>query len=158
MQGCLGVFNPKHGTQNTMRNKIVQYLVLLPVLGLAGLAGCASGPEGSTPDIRQEVAWWADLGGTAALIENPKNEVAIRAAVAYLDAAEANGGTFTVSTLREVLARFRELQSKDSKLAILGGTAVLRRYAGSIDLQSPDLLRAAGLGLRDGLKAALGPE
>lgn len=141
-----------------MIRKNLQSLVLpirlLACAALIGMSGCAGLPKGTT--VRSEVAYWAQLGGDAALIENPKNAVAIQGAVAYLDAAEANGGTFTVSTLREVVGRFKELQSKDAKLAILGGTAVIRRYFRTVELQTPELLREAALGLRDGLKAALG--
>ena len=139
---------------------IAAALLVIPII----TTGCISGPLQKKGDaiikekninIRDEVAFWAEIGAEAALLENPRNRVGIAAATAYLDGVERNGGTFTITEVRQALARLKELQSKDARFGILGGSAILRRYVGDIELASPELLKQGALGLRDGLKAAL---
>jgi len=129
----------------------MKQLFILPILLL--LFGCASTPKGS-PDVRKEVSEWAYDIGSLVLVAKPEYRIPMAAAVTYLDAAE-NAGSIDLGVISAALAKIESLQSKDSKLGIIGGRLILRRALGDVDIQTPELMKNAGLGLRDGLKQAL---
>jgi hypothetical protein len=131
----------------------MKQLFILPILLL--LFGCASTKTGSSIDVRKEVSEWSYDIGSLVLVAKPEYRVPMAAAVAYLDAAE-NAGSIDLGVISGALAKIESLQSKDSKLGIIGGRLILRRALGDIDIQTPELMKNAGLGLRDGLKQALG--
>ena len=133
-----------------MRNKIIQYLVLLPVIALIG---CVSAPTGDK--VRTEIGSWTEDFAALALVAKPEYRPAMEAAVRALDSAEGAGG-INLSAITSALGQVDALQSRDSKLGIIGGRLILRRALGNVKLDTPQLLNSAGLGLRDGLKAALG--
>lgn len=141
-----------------MIKKIKTKLEVLGLIGLIGftLAGCATAPDGDTnAKIRREVALWSEDIASLALIAKPEYRPAIEAAVRALDAAETSEG-ISLNSITAALGQVDSLQSKDSKLALIGGRLLLRRAFGSnLTLETPELINAAGLGLRDGLKAAL---
>jgi len=132
-----------------MKNQIT---ALIGLVACMFIVGCASTPGG--PNVRQEVALWAEDSAVIALIAKPEYRPAMEAAVRSLDSAEQTGG-ININTITSALTQVDGLQSKDSKLAIFGGRLILRRALGNLQLETPEALNDAGLGLRDGLKAAL---
>lgn len=131
----------------------MKQLFILPILLL--LLGCASTKTGQSIDVRKEVSEWSYDIGSLVLVAKPEYRVPMAAAVAYLDAAES-AGSIDLGVISGALAKIESLQSKDSKLGIIGGRLILRRALGDVDIQTPELMKNAGLGLRDGLKQALG--
>lgn len=127
-------------------------LLLLSVLQF--VTGCAS-TKNSQIDVRKEVADWTGDIGALVLVAKPEYRVPMKAAVAYLDAAES-AGSIDLNAISIALSKVESLQSKDSKLGIIGGRLILRRTLGNVQLETPEVIKNAGLGLRDGLKIALG--
>jgi hypothetical protein len=93
--------------------------------------------------------------GELILIAKPEYRVPMEAAVKYLDAAEG-AGSIDLGAISAALGKLDAFQSKDSRLGLIGGRLILRRTIGNMELETPETIRNAGLGLRDGLKAALG--
>jgi hypothetical protein len=60
-----------------------------------------------------------------------------------------------LGAISAALGKLDAFQSKDSRLGLIGGRLILRRTIGNMELETPETIRNAGLGLRDGLKAAL---
>lgn len=132
----------------------------LAILGLCAglLAGCGTLPPGEDANarVRREVAGWSEDIVALILVAEPKYRPVIEQAVGALDTGLVGDGSLNLSEITSALGRLEQLQSKDSKLALIGGRLVVRRAFGNVELQTPDAIHAAGLGLRDGLKAALG--
>ena len=108
----------------------------------------------SKMDVRREVASWSGDILAVVLVAKPEYRPAAEAAVAYIDAAEASGG-IDLGIITGALAKVPALQSKDSKLGVIGGRLILNRALGNVSLDTPETIQSAGLGLRDGLKTAL---
>ncbi len=123
----------------------------LCVLALA-LASCANRPDETS--IRQEVSSWTYDIAELTLVAKPEYRTHMEAAVRMLDSAEGSGG-INLNTITAAFSRSSALQSTDSKLAVIGGRLILRRALGNVTLETPESINEAGLGLRDGLKAAL---
>lgn len=137
-----------------MQNMKNQVLVLLGLLvSVLIVIGCAHTPNGV--DIRKEVAGWTEDFAALALVAKPEYRPAMEAAVRALDGAEQSGG-INLGAITAALLQVDALQSKDSRLGIIGGRLILRRALGNVELETPEAVNNAGLGIRDGLKAALG--
>ena len=129
-------------------------ICLSALLAMALLTSCAN--TGEPLNIRQEVALWTQDITELTLIAKPEYRPVMESAVNALTAAEGSGG-IDLNAITAALSRASALQSTDSKLGLIGGRLILRRALGNVQLETPDSINQAGLGLRDGLKAALGP-
>jgi hypothetical protein len=110
--------------------------------------------ESGKLDVRAEVAALATEAGALVLVAKPEYRPAVEAAVTYLDAAET-AGSIDLGVISGALSKVESLKSKDSRLGIIGGRLILKRALGNVELSAPETIKNAGLGLRDGLKAAL---
>jgi hypothetical protein len=134
----------------------MKHLALLALCILPLLAGCVtSKTTDGQADIRKEVALWTQDIGELVLIAKPEYRKPMEAAVLYLDAAES-AGSIDLGVITGALSKLDAFQSRDSKLGLVGGRLILRRAVGNLELETPDTIKSAGLGFRDGLKAALG--
>ena len=117
------------------------------------LFGCTTIPTGS--NVRAEVAGWVEDTSVILLLVKPEHRIFFGATYKFLEEAESSDGKITLDTVTSVLSQVEIFQSVDSKIALAGGRLILRRTFGNVALETPDVINNVGLGIKDGLKAAL---
>lgn len=130
----------------------MKHLLLIPLLAL--LAGCVTSKQAGGLNVRAEAAGWTADVSALVLAIKPEYKVPMQAVVTYLDAAEG-AGSLDLGAISLALSKLPFLQSRDSKIGLIGSRLILRRSVGDLELQTPDTIRDVGLGIRDGLKVAM---
>ncbi len=136
---------------------------ILSSTALVLLTGCAIFSKTSTVDqkaneIRNLSYAAASIGTSVALKENPNWKLQFDLAYTTLDSL-VNQKTVTGESLRNIISKLpvKELKSDNAKIAIEEATVLFDMTVGNkINIENDPYILAAAIGIRDGLKIALG--
>lgn len=133
--------------------------VALAALALMLLSGCST-LKNPTPETIEDVSFGiktaASVGGQIALEEDPTLRPKFDQAILALNRA-IEATNFSPAVLHSILLTFniKELKSPYARIAVVGSEVAFHRYARKYPLETPALVSAAMMALRDGLQEAL---
>lgn len=123
------------------------------ILPISLLLACKS-TSGTKIDIRGETAFFAELAAATVIAGDATKRPAV-VAIAKEVTRAIEHKTFDVTLMTALVSRMKELQSEDSKVAIIAGKVLLKRYGGNLAIERPQQVELFMLGLQDGLNSAL---